>query len=117
MQRVLEINFLGITYNENLSWKKHMLKILRKIRSSYGAIKKIQSYLTNKYLHIVYYSMIYSHINYCLTTWLQGKKDVANKIQKVCNKFNKMFDRHIPPKKQEKNLKPKQPLITLNFLL
>ena len=31
IERVSEINFLGITYNENLSWKKHMLKILGKI--------------------------------------------------------------------------------------
>ena len=33
IERVSEINFLGITYNENLSWKKHMLKIFGKIRS------------------------------------------------------------------------------------
>ena len=31
IERVSEINFLGISYNENLSWKKHMLKILGKI--------------------------------------------------------------------------------------
>ena len=95
IERVSEINFVGITYNENLSWKKHMLKILGKIRSSYGATRKIRSYLTNK----LYYSMIYSHINYCLTTWFHGNKVIANKIQKVCNKFNNMFDRHIPSKK------------------
>ena len=37
IERVSEINFLGITYNENLTWKKHMLKTLGKIRSSSGA--------------------------------------------------------------------------------
>ena len=105
IERVSEINFLGITYNENLSWKKHMLKILGKIRSSYGAIRKIRSYLTNKHLHILYYSMIYSHINYCLTTWFHGNKVIANKIQRVCNKFYNMFDRHIPSKKTTKTHK------------
>ena len=79
-----------------------MLKILGKIRSSYGAIRKIRSSLTNKHLHILYYSMIYSHINYCLTTWFHGNKVIANKIQKVCNKFNNMFDRQIPSKKTTK---------------
>ena len=77
-----------------------MLKILGKILSSNGAITKIRSYLTNKHLHILYYSMIYSHINYCLTMWFHGNKVIANKIQKVCNKFNNMFDRHIPTKKK-----------------
>ena len=49
--------------------------------------------------------MIYSHINYCLTTWFHGNKVIANKIQKVCNKFYNMFDRHIPSKKTTKTHK------------
>ena len=49
--------------------------------------------------------MIYSHINYCLTTWFHSNKVIANKIQKVCNKFNTMFDHHIPSKKTTKTHK------------
>ena len=41
IERVFQINFLGITYNEIFFWKKHILKILGKIWSSYGAIRKI----------------------------------------------------------------------------
>ena len=58
LERVSEIKFFGITYNENLSRKKHMLKVLGKIRSRYDAIRKIRSYLTNKHLLILDYSMI-----------------------------------------------------------
>ena len=106
IERVSEINFLGITYNENLSWKKHMLKILGKIRSSYGAIRKIRSYLTNKHLHILYYSMIYSHINYCLTSWFCGNKVIANKIQKFVTNSITCLIVTSPPKKQRKHIKP-----------
>ena len=87
IEKVREINFLG----ENLSWKTHMQKILGKIRSSYCAIRKIRPYLKNKPLHILYYSMIQSHINYCTTTWLHGNRVIANKIQKTCDKFQKML--------------------------
>ena len=76
-----------------------------------GECLGIRSYLTNKYLHILYYSMIYSHINYCLTPWFHNNKVIANKIQKVCNKFNNMFDRHIPSKKTTKTHKA---LVTSN---
>ena len=79
-----------------------MLKILGRIRFGYGAIRKIRSYLTNKHIHILYYSMIHSLINYCLTTWFHGNKVIANKIQKVCDKFNKMF--HVPQNKTRKKL-------------
>ena len=52
IEKIQEINFLGVTFNENLSWKTHMQKILGK--SSYCVIKKIQPYLNNKHLHILY---------------------------------------------------------------
>ena len=91
IKKVWKINFLGVTFNENLSWKTHMQKILGKIRSSYCAIRKIRPYLNNKHLHILYYSIIQSHINYCTTTWLHGNRVIANKIQKICDKFQKML--------------------------
>ena len=81
-----------------------MLKILGKIRSSYGAIRKIRVYLTNKHLHILYYFMIYSRINYCLT--FHGNKFIANKIQKVCKNSITCLIVTSPPKKQRKHIKP-----------
>ena len=77
-------------------WKKELF---------YGAIRKIRSYLTNKHLHILYYSMIYSHINYCLTTWFHGNKVIANKIQKVCKNSIACLIVTSPPKKQQKHIK------------
>ena len=91
IEKVREINFLGITFTENLSWKTQMQKIFSKIRFGYYAIKNIRPYLNNKHLHILYYSMIQSHINYCTITWLHGNRVIANKIQKICNKFQKML--------------------------
>ena len=35
--------------------------------------------------------MIQSHINYCTTTWLHVNRVIANKIQKICDKFHKML--------------------------
>ena len=45
--------------------------------------------------------MIHSHINYCLTTWFHGNKVIANKIEKICDKFNKMF--YVPQNETRKN--------------
>jgi len=68
-----------------------MLKIFGKIQSSYGVIKKMRHYLTNKHLLILFYSMIHNHINYCLTTWCHGNKTISDKILKICDKFIKLF--------------------------
>ena len=88
-----------------------MLKILVKIRSSYGAIRKIRSYLTNRHLHILYYSMIYSHINYCLSTWFHGNKVIANKIQKFVTNSTTCLIATSPSKKTTKTQKA---LVTSN---
>ena len=49
--------------------------------------------------------MVDNHLNYCLTTRFHGNKVIANKIQIVCNKFNEMFDCHIPPQKTMEKFK------------
>ena len=93
-----------------------MLKIFGKIWVSYGDTRKIRSCLTNEHLHILYYSMIYGHLNYCLTTWFHGSKVIANKIQKVCNKSNKRLDLHISPQKIRKKHKALETCNNTEFL-
>ena len=35
--------------------------------------------------------MIQNHMNYFTTTWLRGNKVIADKIQNICDKFQKML--------------------------
>ena len=53
IDRVQNTVFLGLTVNENLSWKPHMQKILQKLRRNFGIIIKIKPYLSTANL-IVY---------------------------------------------------------------
>jgi len=50
LARVQTTNFLEVTFQEHLSWKKRMLKILGKIRTGYGAIRKIKLCLSKIHL-------------------------------------------------------------------
>ena len=47
IENVRKINFLGVTFNENLFWNTHVQKMFGKIRFSYCAIRKTQPYLNN----------------------------------------------------------------------
>ena len=42
LERVQNIMFLGLNLNENLSWKFHMIALLKKLRSYSGAIFKLR---------------------------------------------------------------------------
>ena len=68
-----------------------MDQVLRKTTMNLGVVKKISSHLNKKSLDMLYYSMIVSHIRYCLTTWCNGNETTLLKIQRIANKFIRMI--------------------------
>ena len=90
ISRKSETNFLGVVFHEHLTWKPHIDLIRQKINSSLCVVKKISFYLDTKLLHMLYHSLILSHIRYCITTWCNGQKTALLKIQRIANKFIRM---------------------------
>ena len=68
-----------------------MEHVLHKIRISYGTIRRISKYFNKKTLLLLYDTMVVSHIRYCITTWFNGNKTTALKIQQAANKFIRMI--------------------------
>ena len=91
IDRVNTIKFLGLIVHENLSWKPHMQYLLNKLRINYGIIRKASSCLNSKTLLVLYYTMIQSHIMYCICTWCNGNKTLLSNIQRSANKFIRMI--------------------------
>ena len=83
LTKVSSTKFLGLTISENLSWKSHMLILLKKIRVICGSIKKIQHFINVHTLKLLYHSMIQSQLYYCIITWCHNNKGIQVKLQKV----------------------------------
>ena len=47
----------------------------------------VKPFLTLEALLIFFYSLILSHIRYCIITWCYGHSVLPNKLQKIWNKF------------------------------
>ena len=62
IERVQNIMFLGLNLSENLSWKLHMIALLKKLRSYCGVIFKLRYYPNTEKLIQVYHSLIKSHL-------------------------------------------------------
>ncbi len=60
IDRVCDFNILGLTINEHLNWKSHIDKLANKISN-----KLINCVPLNAKV-IIYYSLILSHLNYCI---------------------------------------------------
>jgi len=60
VERVREINFLGVKIQENLSWKLHMIDLVLKLRAGLGISVRIKSFL-NRALLLLYHTLIESN--------------------------------------------------------
>ena len=86
LDKVTSIRFLGVTIHEHLTWKSHMELLLKKIRMGRGIMQKIKPYLDQKSLQLLYYSMIQSHFQYCISSWCFNNKTLIHRLQNTTNK-------------------------------
>ena len=84
IERVKEFNFLGLSINENLTWSSHAKKISNKISRTIGIMNRLKRFLPLSALKLVYFSLINSHLQFCVATW-GFDHSRRNKLQKKGN--------------------------------
>ena len=91
IKQVAEQKFLGIIFDDKLSWKSHINYVISKLNSCLGAVRGARPYLNKPALMSIYYSLMQSRIQYCCPTWgsweTRGNQSLLCKLQAVCNKF------------------------------
>ena len=117
LERVENFNFLGLTINENLSWKPHMDKVKNKIAKSGGVINRLKHFLPMNILRTIYCSAIQSNLTYSLLVWGYDCNRLAKTQKKVirnicCEKYNA----HTDPLFKKLNLLKIEDLYVMNTL-
>ena len=69
IEQMDEFNFLVLTLDANLTWKKHVNKIANKCSKTTGVLNKLKHVLPLDINTLLHNSLILSHINYCITVW------------------------------------------------
>ena len=75
LKRVDKTKCLGVTIDENLSWKNHIDGITNKISRNIGMITNI--------LHTLYCTLVLPYINYGILIWGKACKTYLEKIHKL----------------------------------
>ena len=76
---------LGITVDQNLTWKNHVDDLAKKCSRSIGILHKVKQFLPESALLSLYYTLFLSHINYGITAWSSANsvdKDWLHVLQK-----------------------------------
>ena len=55
--------------DSNLSWKKQVVCVLKKVRRGIGILSKIRHYITKDILKRLYYTLVYPFLTYGLIAW------------------------------------------------
>ena len=66
IEQVKETVFLAVVFDENLTWRPDILNVSRKISKSIGILYKSSFCLSTASLRILYYSLIYPYLIYCM---------------------------------------------------
>ena len=69
IDRVKEATFLGVILDVHLTWKSHIHNAARKVSKAIGIIYKSSFCLNNSSLRMLYFSLIYPYLFYCVRVW------------------------------------------------
>ena len=86
IDNVIDFNFLGIHFNEQLNWKSHIDKLSVKRCRILGILNRLKRILTLNINIILYNSLMLPHLNYGITLW-GFKSERILKLQKSCSNF------------------------------
>ena len=97
IEKVKCFNFLGITIDENMTWKPHTQKVACKIAATIGTMKRLKNFLPRNIMKMLYDSLVLPHLTYGIILWGKKIKRIV-KLQKwalrtiECAKYNAHTD-------------------------
>ena len=93
IEKVNEFNFLGLTLDTRLDWKRHSNNTSNKISRTIGVLNKLKLVLPQHIKTIIYNTLILPHLNYSILCW-GFKSNRVFALQKkavrilTCSKYN-----------------------------
>ena len=94
--------FLGILFDDNLTWRDHVSHVNKKISRALFSIKQVINTLPVECLRTLYYSLVHSHLTYGLIVWGNATQYILHQTQmlqkgaiRVAN--NAMYNCHTDP--------------------
>ena len=83
LSRVKTTKFLGLTIDENLTWKYYIDNITKTISCNICVMNKIKQFVPEGILYSLYCSLILPYINYGILVWGSTCKTYIDKILKL----------------------------------
>ena len=80
LQRVTQCKFLGVIFDEKLTWKPHIQTTIRKLSRSNGILRKVNKNLTQNIMKQLYNSFVLPYLQYGITAWGASHKTSITRL-------------------------------------
>ena len=87
------VKYLGVILDNKLSWEQHTksVSLVKKLTIARGIISKLRHFALLSVLQNVYFSIVYSHLQYGISIWGHSTAKYINKIQVQQNHIVKII--------------------------
>jgi hypothetical protein len=85
--------FLGVFFDDKLTWHQHINHVAGKISRGLGMIGRVRNMLPFSVLRTLYYSLIYPYLNYCCLIWGGASATALHKIEVLQNRSIRLITR------------------------
>lgn len=115
------IKVLGVRIDEKLTLDKHVNHICAKISTGIYNLNRVKNIIDTKYLKMIYFAHIHSHLNYCSLIFTLIPKKLTDRISKLQKKAvravcKKGYRDHTSPLFLSTKILPFRDLILYNIL-
>ena len=91
LQVVSEYKYLRVLIDSTLSFKARVKKVCNRVKFNLSNFRVIRDYMSTEVAKMYMYSMVISHIIYCLTTWSQASNTTLKPIESLYKRTLKIL--------------------------
>ena len=91
LTQVEEVKVLGLTIDQNLTWKPHIEKTCNKISKLIGLLYRIRPFIDKNCMILYYNSFILPLIDYCLNLWFDAGNVHVHRVQVLQNRIARLI--------------------------
>ena len=75
------VKYLGILIDDKLNWKHQVKQICSNIARGSWALYHIRNYVDKQTMKMVYCSLVYSHLQYCINSWGRASETTLHPLK------------------------------------
>ena len=93
LTRASTVKYLGVLFDDDLCWSSHICQLSLQLARYSGLFYKLRPFATQETLCMLYYSLIYSRIQYGISAWGTANKTKLNPLRVRLNNILRIIVR------------------------